>query len=68
MKYQLADLNNGPFGEVYETLADAEKALAEEIAEGQAVNDEYAQEYADAGQEAPSAAAFFSIVEIDCAE
>lgn len=68
MKYQLADLNNGPFGEVYETLADAEKALAEEIAEGQAVNDEYAQEYADAGQEVPSAADFFSIVEIDCAE
>ena len=68
MKYQLADLNNGPFGEVYETLADAEKALAEEIAEGQAANDEYAQECADAGQEVPSAAAFFRIVEIDCAE
>ena len=29
MKYQLADLNNGPFGDVYDTIADAEAALAE---------------------------------------
>lgn len=64
MKYQLADLNNGPFGDVYENLADAEKALAKEIAEGQAFNDEYAQECEDAGREVPSAADFFSIVEV----
>ena len=65
MKYRLADLNNGPFGDVYETLADAEKALAEEIAEGQAFNDEYAQECADAGCAVPRAADFFSIVEVE---
>lgn len=64
MKYQLADLNNGPFGDMYENLADAEKALAEVIAEGQAVNDEFAQEYADAGREVPQAADFFEIVEV----
>lgn len=29
MNYQLADLNNGPFGDVYDTIADAEAALAE---------------------------------------
>ena len=63
MKYQLADLHNGPFGDVYENLADAEKALEEAIAEGQAFNDEYAQECADAGCEVPRAADFFSIVE-----
>lgn len=65
MKYRLADLHNGPFGDVYEKLADAEKALAEAIAEGQAINDEHAQEYADAGREVPIAADFFSIVEVE---
>ena len=64
MKYQLADLNNGPFGDVYESLADAEKALADAIAEGQAINDAHAQECADAGIEVPRAADFFEIVEI----
>ena len=65
MKYRLADLHNGPFGDVYETLADAKKALAEAIAEGQAINGEHAQEYADAGREVPIAADFFSIVEVE---
>ena len=68
MKYQLADLNNGPFGDVYENLSDAEKALAEEVAEGQVFNDEYAQECDDAGREVPSAADFFSIVEVEVDE
>lgn len=68
MKYQLADLNNGPFGDVYENLSDAEKALAEVIAEGQAFNDEHAQECEDAGCEVPSAADFFSIVEVEVDE
>ena len=65
MKYQIADLNNGPFGDMYENLADAENALAEVIAEGQAVNDELAQEYADAGRDVPSAADFYEIVEVE---
>lgn len=65
MKYRLADLNNGPFGDVYENLSDAEKALEEAIAEGQAFNDEYAQECADAGCAVPRAADFFSIVEVE---
>lgn len=65
MKYQIADLNNGPFGDVYNSLESAEKALAEVIAEGQAINDEHAQEYADAGQEVPQARDFFEIVEVD---
>ena len=64
MAYQIADLNNGPFGDVYDNLADAENALAEVIAEGQAINDEHAQEYADAGREVPQAADFFEIVEV----
>lgn len=65
MKYQIADLNNGPFGDMYNSLESAEKALAEVIAEGQAINDEHAQEYADAGQEVPKARDFFEIVEVD---
>lgn len=64
MAYQIADLNNGPFSVVYENLADAEKALAEFIAEGQAINNEHAQECADAGREVPQAADFFEIVEV----
>lgn len=64
MAYQLADLSNGPFGEVFDTLAEAEKALAEVIAEGQALNEEHAQVYADAGREVPQAADFFEIVEL----
>ena len=65
MKYQLADLNNGPFGDVYDTLPEAEAALAQEIAAGQAINDEYAQECADAGRDVPQSSDFFSIVEIN---
>lgn len=65
MKYQLADLNNGPFGDVYESLADAEKALADAIAEGQAINDLHASEYEQGGKEVPRAADFFEIVEVE---
>lgn len=64
MKYRLADLNNGPFGDVYDTLQEAEAALAQEIAAGQAINDEYAQECADAGRDVPQSSDFFSIVEV----
>ena len=65
MKYQLADLSNGPFGDVYDTLPEAEAALAQEIAAGQAINNAHAQEYADAGQDVPQSSDFFSIVEIN---
>lgn len=63
MKYQIADLNNGPFGEIFDNLEAAEAALAEAIAEGQAENDLHASEYAEAGVPAPQAADFFEIVE-----
>ena len=59
MKYQLADLHNGPFGEVFETMAEAEKALAEVIEEGDALNALHTPE----GHEAPRAEDFFLIVE-----
>ncbi len=65
MKYQLADLNNGPFGDAYSSIEDAEKALAEVVAEGQSINDEHAQECADAGREVPQARDFFEIIEVD---
>lgn len=61
MKYQIADLVNGPFGEVFETLEAAEKALEEVIREGQAINDQVAE---DVGCEAANAADFFEIVEV----
>lgn len=65
MKYQIADLVNGPFGDIYESLADAEKALQEAIQEGQEINDAHAAEYAEAGVEVAQAADFFEIVEIE---
>ena len=64
MKYQIADAVNGPFGDVYANREEAEKALAEVIAEGQAINNEHAQAYQDAGCEVPQAADFFEIVEV----
>ena len=59
-KYQLADLNNGAFGDVYDTIEAAEAALAEAIEEGQTIND---LETPD-GYEVPDASEFFSIVEV----
>jgi|LSQX01.1.fsa_nt_gb hypothetical protein len=35
MKYQIGDLVNGAFGDVFDSLEEAEAALAEAIAEGQ---------------------------------
>ena len=59
-KYQLADLNNGAFGDVFDTIEAAEAALAEAVAEGQAINERDTTE----GYEVPDASDFFSIVEV----
>jgi len=36
--YRIADMSNGPFGDVYASLEEAEAALEECIAEGDALN------------------------------
>jgi len=59
IKYQIADINNGPFGSFYSTLTEAEAALAEAIKEGQAINDSETPE----GYEVPDASKFFCIVD-----
>lgn len=59
-KYQLADLNNGAFGDIFDTIEAAEAALEEAIAEGQAINDRDTPE----GYEVPDASEFLSIVEL----
>ena len=53
MKYQLADLNNGPFGDVYDTITDAEAALAEIVKDSlaQAKEEILLQEDGDAERE-----------------
>lgn len=61
MKYQIADLNNGPFGDIYDTLEEAEKSLAYEVAEGQKWNIENAEDEDDIAD----ASEFFEIVEIE---
>lgn len=63
-RYRIADQVNGPFSEEM-TLADAEKALAEEIETGQKLNDEGAKE---TGTEPESAAKFFYIVDAETGE
>ena len=65
MKYQLADLVSGAFGDVFDSLEAAELALAEAIQWVQAENDSHADEYAQAGLPVPQAAEFFSIVEVE---
>ena len=57
--YRIADLVNGAFSEDFDTLEDAEVALAEEIEIGQAINDENAEE----GFDTPNASEFFFIVD-----
>lgn len=61
MKYQLADLVSGPFGDTFNNLEDAEKALAYEVAEGQKWNIENAEE----GYPIANAQKFFYIVEVE---
>src|SRR5690554_1624139 len=62
IKYQLADMINGVFGDVFDSLEAAEAALAEAIEEGQKANDEMA---AEVGIEAEDASEFFKIVEVE---
>ena len=62
--YQLADLINGPFGDIYDSFAEAQAALAEVVAEGQAINDSETPE----GFEVPDASEFFCIVDATTGE
>ena len=39
MAYQIADMHNGPFSEIVDTLEEAEALLAECIKEGQEISD-----------------------------
>jgi hypothetical protein len=61
MGYQVGDAVNGPFGDIYETMAEAEKALAECIAEGEAWNLENLGQLA--GSDGETADSFFFIVD-----
>ena len=61
IKYQLADMNNGVFGDVFDSLEEAEAALADAIEEGQKANDEMAEEL---GIPAEDASEFFEVVEV----
>lgn len=64
MAYQIADMNNGPFGEIVDTLGEAEVLLAECIKEGQEIHDSEAPE----GHEVPDASEFFVIVDAETGE
>lgn len=63
-KYQLADLVNGPFGEIYETLAAAEAAYYEEVEEGKKLNLEASDGESDKGTDGTAVEDFYSIVEL----
>jgi len=61
MTYQIADLINGPFGDTYDTLGEAEKALAECIEEGKALNIELGGQ--ECGTDGEPVESFFFIVD-----
>lgn len=67
-KFRLADMNNGAFGDVYQTLEAAEKALLEEIALCQAEDEKLsADELGGMSLEdkKTETAAFFCIVDAE---
>lgn len=67
-QYQLADLNNGTFGEIYETPEAAQAAYEEAVAEGKALNLAASGGESDAGTDGTAVEDFFSIVELESEE
>lgn len=61
-KFQLADIVNGVFGDVFYSLEDAEKALALEIEEGKRLNK--IENGCDLGSDGANVEDFFFIVEV----
>ena len=64
MKYQLADLINGQYGEVFTDKALAEQAYADAIAEGKRLNLENSDGESDLGSDGQAVEDFISLVEI----
>lgn len=64
MKYQLADLVNGQYGEVFSDKEVADKALADAIAEGKRMNLESSCGESDLGSDGMRVEDFISLVEI----
>ena len=64
MKYQLADLVNGQYGEVFSDKEVADKALADAIAEGKRMNIESSYGESDLGSDGMRVEDFISLVEI----
>ena len=68
MSYQIADMNNGPFSEVFETMAEAEAFLQECIEEGKQVNRENSEDGSELGSDGSTVESFFCIVDADTGE
>ena len=64
MKYQLADLVNGQYGEVFSDKEVADKALADAIAEGKRINLENSGGESDCGSDGQTVEEFIFLVEI----
>lgn len=62
--YQLADLNNGPYGDTFGTREEAEAALVEAIEEGKRLNRELSDDGRDTGSDGTTVEDFISIVEV----
>jgi hypothetical protein len=63
-KYQIADLNNGPYGDTFDTREEAEIALAEAIEEGKRLNRELSDDGRETGSDGMKVEDFISIVEV----
>ena len=64
MKYQLADLVNGQYGEVFDSEVEAQKALKVAIEEGKRLNLEVSGGESDCGSDGQPVEDFISLVEI----
>ena len=68
MSYQIADLVNGPFSEVVETLEEAEALLAECIEKGKKANREASENGSELGSDGSTVESFFCIVDAETGE
>jgi len=68
MAYQIADLINGPFSEVVETLAEAQAALADFVEDGKKWNRENSEDGSELGSDGRPVEEFFFIVDAETGE
>lgn len=65
MRYQLADIVNGPFGMIFNTREQAEQAFIDSVKEGKELNLEFSSGQTDKGSDGQTVEEFLKIIEIN---